>query len=810
MTNDTQKLIDQYNKSVQSIKEQELAIDKVKQKLDYLNEYKNSPGIELEDTEYMEIDNLTRKLDLMNGKLNDSKDHASELGQKIEESMNQKHVSQFGYRIDEIGNKLEKFKIKMTRLASTAMVFSLLRNQLTSLRNNLITLLKTDNQFASSLNQIKANLMAAFVPIYNACLPAINALMNALSKVTGTLAIFISNLFGGGIKNATKDAKKLSGALNKVNGSAKKASGSLASFDNLEVIADNTSSGGTGSSSSQIDFSGEIPYSQRLLDFLNKIKDVLVKNKDFLIEIAKWVGLAFAISKVIAFFSAFAPLLSLLKKLSTLLQTVWGLIKNLGALKGFKSLTGGILLAVAGFVVMIKNISELIMNWDKLDKKQKLIKVGMAALGVAAITLGYSIATGISAATLGIGALIALIATLITAIVSLTIKFATEKDAILSTKDAQEQLTQAQENYANANNEYINAVDNAESALNTLEDAEKRTGLSGEALYNAVQNGTLSYAEMNSKQKEVYKAYLENDSAQKKLSESTENLTNAKKAETDASFQNQLAIAAETGNYDDYKKSVIEAYKNGTLSAEDARDKLEQAMSRMSDKTQQTFMEDIPNDIKNGMDPDKYQTHWQKFKNWWGTGISKLGDMFNTFFTETLPNGLSKLGNAIKTFFTKTVPNVVLGALESIINSIISAFEGLINKPIKAINKIISTANEIPGVNISKFTETKLGRITLPRLAKGTVIPPRHEFAAILGDQKHGTNIEAPLDTIKQANREVLEEVLGRIGINGQDREIVLKNWQFILQFGNTTLGKIIIDEIRKYEKETNTQFLLA
>ena len=33
----------------------------------------------------------------------------------------------------------------------------------------------------------------------------------------------------------------------------------------------------------------------------------------------------------------------------------------------------------------------------------------------------------------------------------------------------------------------------------------------------------------------------------------------------------------------------------------------------------------------------------------------------------------------------------------------------------------------------------------LPRLAKGAVIPPRQEFAAILGDQKHGTNIEAPL-----------------------------------------------------------------
>lgn len=42
----------------------------------------------------------------------------------------------------------------------------------------------------------------------------------------------------------------------------------------------------------------------------------------------------------------------------------------------------------------------------------------------------------------------------------------------------------------------------------------------------------------------------------------------------------------------------------------------------------------------------------------------------------------------------------------------------------------------------------------IPRLASGAVIPPNMPFLAQLGDQKHGTNIEAPLDTIKQAMRE--------------------------------------------------------
>jgi hypothetical protein len=46
----------------------------------------------------------------------------------------------------------------------------------------------------------------------------------------------------------------------------------------------------------------------------------------------------------------------------------------------------------------------------------------------------------------------------------------------------------------------------------------------------------------------------------------------------------------------------------------------------------------------------------------------------------------------------------------------------------------------------------------LPRLAEGGVIPPNSEFLAILGDQKRGTNIEAPMSTIEQGLRNVLHE----------------------------------------------------
>lgn len=47
---------------------------------------------------------------------------------------------------------------------------------------------------------------------------------------------------------------------------------------------------------------------------------------------------------------------------------------------------------------------------------------------------------------------------------------------------------------------------------------------------------------------------------------------------------------------------------------------------------------------------------------------------------------------------------------------------------------------------------------SVPMLATGAVIPPNAPFLAMLGDQRNGTNIEAPLDTIKQALSEVMAE----------------------------------------------------
>lgn len=50
--------------------------------------------------------------------------------------------------------------------------------------------------------------------------------------------------------------------------------------------------------------------------------------------------------------------------------------------------------------------------------------------------------------------------------------------------------------------------------------------------------------------------------------------------------------------------------------------------------------------------------------------------------------------------------------------------------------------------------------VAVPFLAKGAVIPPNAPFMAVLGDQKRGTNVEAPLSTIQEAVSNVVSSAI--------------------------------------------------
>lgn len=328
-----------------------------------------------------EVNRLEQQVRNMTSSLKESKKQTNELGESIKKNLSfkAKLIGISGF--DEVGKKVDKLKTRMTRLIGTVAIFSLIRNSLTNLRNGYISLLKQNDSFSSSLNQIKANLMTAFAPIYNACLPAINSLMNALSKVTGTLAVFVSGLFGTSLKDAKKQAEGLSKSLDDTAKSGEKASGSLASFDNLEVISDSGSSASGGvNSGSNINYDGEIVYSQKLLDILNKISKWVTDNSEI----------------VIGFIGGVTGALIALKLLG---------------LDPIQSL--GIGIALAGAIILIQGIINFIKDpsWENFGTI--LTGLSLILAGVAIAMLAVNAANPVAWIMLAIAAVVALGAVII-------------------------------------------------------------------------------------------------------------------------------------------------------------------------------------------------------------------------------------------------------------------------------------------------------------------------------------------------------------------------------------------------------------
>ena len=163
----------------------------------------------------------------------------------------------------------------------------------------------------------------------------------------------------------------------------------------------------------------------------------------------------------------------------------------------------------------------------------------------------------------------------------------------------------------------------------------------------------------------------------------------------------------------------------------------------------------------------------QNFKDIFA-GVAEFIDGLINQDVNKMLNGLKKM--------VKGALNSVLTIVGSVINLIIRGLNWLIDK----INSIsFSVPDWVPGIGGKSWSANipPLSEWGIPQLAQGAVIPPNREFLAVLGDQKSGTNIEAPLETIVQAFRQALAEQGG----NGNNRPI-------ILMLDRRELGRAVVD----------------
>ena len=104
----------------------------------------------------------------------------------------------------------------------------------------------------------------------------------------------------------------------------------------------------------------------------------------------------------------------------------------------------------------------------------------------------------------------------------------------------------------------------------------------------------------------------------------------------------------------------------------------------------------------------------------------------------------------------KVEDNPITKFVKKMANGIIN----VINIVIEAINDMFDISFDglkIGGVEIiPKFNAKLINIPKIPMLAEGAVLPANRPFLSVVGDQRHGTNIEAPLSTIQEAVESVM------------------------------------------------------
>ncbi len=148
----------------------------------------------------------------------------------------------------------------------------------------------------------------------------------------------------------------------------------------------------------------------------------------------------------------------------------------------------------------------------------------------------------------------------------------------------------------------------------------------------------------------------------------------------------------------------------------------------------------------------------------------------------------------------------IANAMKKPINAIIGAINGMISGVCSGINAMIRALNKLSfdvpdwvpliggkkfGLNIREVTAPQI-----PLLATGAVIPPNAPFAAVLGDQRHGNNIETPEALLRQ----VVREESGGSAV-----------YQFVAQLNRRTIFQEMIDEAKLRQASSGVNpFLLG
>lgn len=302
-----------------------------------------------------QIERYDSQIRSANDKLDIQKDKAARLTGKIEEAAAAQNA--FDDATDGAVLRIEKLASRIGKLATRALVFSVITQGFRLMRDWLGEVVTKNDQTSASIARLKGALLTLAQPLLTVIIPVFTALVNLLTAVISKIAVFLSMLSGKTVQESAAAAKALRNqgeAYEDVADAAKEASKQLMGFDEINKLDDTSvsaSSGGGDSGEIVPDFS----WSEGVSETMEKL--------------AGWV-------MVIAAGLA-------LWKISSYLPGTLGMI--LGTIG---KLMAGVGLVAAGFILLASGFQDAAENGINLENTLTMVA------GIIAAGLGISILTG--------------------------------------------------------------------------------------------------------------------------------------------------------------------------------------------------------------------------------------------------------------------------------------------------------------------------------------------------------------------------------------------------------------------------------
>ena len=281
---------------------------------------------------------------------------------------------------------------------------------------------------------------------------------------------------------------------------------------------------------------------------------------------------------------------------------------------------------------------------------------------------------------------------------------------------------------------------------------------------------------------------------------------------------------------------TLEKFSNWTQTVAEyfglTKDTITETMSDAADNVESEFIEPTEEefqDLNDAITADTEQTADETVESWEEAGqeiesnfIDPVEDEFDDLSAD-IADGTQSAAEGIKSTFGSLpswlaqntikptnelfsgLNNNILEMVVNVANSIGSIIANLFESFGELLEWMYGGTSAVPSISPSIGTVPGLASYSLtpdvPQLARGAVIPPNHKFLAVLGDQRHGTNVEAPLATIQEAVAMVMEDMI-QSNLAGHEATIAVLQQILEAVLGIELDGETISRAINSYNRK--------